>query len=134
MFEYVLIAVVLLVAASLFLPVFTGPIRLRMVRPGDVVRFVYNQPEYGERNRLCKVTSVRDTYKHPILRESELKRNINRTQFLITGLCPDGVYRSFYEEGIAENVKQLGWIERVALYLRGVRFRDEATAYGVSHV
>jgi len=126
MFEISLVVAVLLIAASLFLPVFTGPTRLRMVRPGDVIRFVYNQPEHGEKNRLCKVTSVRDTHKHPILPESERARFIDRTQFLITGLCPDGIFRSFYEEGIAEDVMKLGWLARVVLYLRGVRFLDDA--------
>ena len=122
MFEVVLIVVVLAIALALFLPVVSNPIRLRMVRPGDVIRFLYNQPDYGERNRLCKVCSVRDTHKHPILVESERARNIDREQFLITGLCDDGVYRSFYEEGVAEDVMELGWIARVGLYLRGVRF------------
>ena len=129
MFEYVLIAVVLFIALAMVLPVVSHPIRLRMVSPGDVIRFMYNQPDYGVRNRLCKVCSVRDTHKHPILPESERQRDIDREQFLITALCDDGVYRSFYEEGIAEDVMELGWIARVCLYLRGVRFRDEASAH-----
>ena len=123
MFEVLLIAIVLAIALVLFLPVLSHSTRLRMVRTGDVVSFKYAQPEYGDVNRLVKVTSVRDTHKHPILWESERARDIARTQFLITGLCPDGVFRSFYEEGIAEDVMELGWIARVCNYLRGVRFR-----------
>ena len=108
------------------------PIRFRTVRPGNVVSFKYTQPDHGGEFRVIKVVSVRNTKREPISQESRKKRNINRTQFLITGLCPDGTFRSFYEERISQHVVKLGWIARVSLYLAGTRFYNRTSICAVA--
>ena len=90
---------------------FTRKGRIENAKPGQVFTFCYGKNEsVGEVKRTGRVLSVRDTYRYPILRSSELRRPINRSRYLITVQDAQGIIRNFYGEKIAAGSRRVTWL------------------------
>lgn len=120
---YFVLAVVLVLGLGNRFGFFRLPAMLRNVKPGDVISFKYTQAGGGGVDRTIKVTSIRDTLKHPVSFASEYRRpHLKRTRFLITGVNASGQFRSFYEGKVSEAVIREGYMMRAVLYCIGHRY------------
>ena len=78
--------------------------KLEEAKEGDVVHFVYLQPQYGPHERLIKVLEVRDVGVKPIKSNSKRyyrrhDKQFKRARFLITGEdVKSGEIKSFYAD------------------------------------
>ena len=93
-----------------------------MVQVGDVVKFGYEQAKTGSTDRIVKVLGVRDTRLDPVLESTKRANQIRRSRYLVTAQQTDGQIRAFYTDEVGVNVKRLGWLQRTALWVTGVRF------------
>lgn len=71
------------------------------VNIGQEIEFDYAEPRTGPVRRRGRVEKIRDTKEKPITRITRQKRkNVKRSQFLLTVEHDNGIARSYYDANI----------------------------------